>query len=57
MNQEKSGPSKNAGAYDLRHPGLINLFQKCSLVISRAVLWRNRIALGRHYKAMRGAYQ
>ena len=23
MNQEKSGPSKNAGAYDLRHPGLI----------------------------------
>jgi hypothetical protein len=25
-----------------------NLFQKCSLVISRAVLWRNRIALGRH---------
>src|ERR1700756_2399774 len=23
MSQEKSGPSKNAGAYDLRYPGLI----------------------------------
>ena len=34
-----------------------NLFQNCSLVISRAVPWRDSIALGRHNKTMRRAFQ